>query len=140
MKKLIAIATIAALAACSQLAEKAPAPAETAATDAATAAADDMTGTFDVKMTDGTMAKTIINADGTYVDVGPDGSEVKGTFTRADGQDCFDPEGDEAATCWTVTPAAADGSFSATTVDGKTTVTVTRAADGAPAAPAPAAT
>jgi hypothetical protein len=136
MKKLIAIAAVAALSACSQQAEEAPAPAET--TEAAVAPApEDPTGTYDVKMADGTMGKTTINADGTYVDVGPDGTEERGTFTRANGQDCFDPDGDDPAVCWTVSQPAADGTFTATTVDGATTVTVTRAADAATAAPAP---
>ena len=139
MKKLMLAAAVAALAACSQPAEEAPAPAETATATAA--AADDVTGEYDVKMADGTMGKTTINADGTYVDVGPDGKETKGTFTRANGQDCFAAEGGETV-CWTVTPPGADGSFTATTVDGKTTVTVSRAAAAAAAAatPAPAAT
>ena len=136
MKKLMLAAAVAALAACSQPAEEAPAPAETATATAA--AADDATGEYDVKMADGTMGKTTINADGTYVDVGPDGKETKGTFTRANGQDCFAAEGGETV-CWTVTPPGADGSFTATTVDGKTTVTVSRAAAAA-ATPAPAAT
>lgn len=136
MKKLMLVAAVAALSGCSQPAEEAPAPAETATATAAAAAADDATGEYDVKMADGTMGKTTINADGTYVDVGPDGKETKGTFTRANGQDCFAPADGEAV-CWTVTPPGADGSFTATTVDGKTTVTVSRAAA---ATPAPAAT
>lgn len=138
MKKLVSIAAAVALSACSQQAEEAPAPVET--TTAAMPADTEPTGTYDVKMADGTMGRTTINADGTYVDVGADGTEEKGTFTRADGQDCFDPDGDAPAVCWTVSPEAADGSFTATTVDGTTTVTVTRAADGGAAAPAPAAT
>jgi hypothetical protein len=139
MKKLIALAAIATLAACGERAEEAPAPVDTTAA-AAMPAETDPAGTYDVKMADGTMGKTTINADGTYVDIGADGTEERGTFTRANGQDCFDPEGDAPAVCWTVGPPAADGSFTATTVDGKTTVTVMRAADGAAAAPAPAAT
>jgi len=144
MKKLIALAAIATLAACGDRAEETAAPAATA--EATTAAADDMTGAYDVKMADGTMVKTTINADGTYVDTGADGTEVRGMFTRANGQDCFDPEGDDPAECWTVSTPAADGSFTATTVDGKTTVTVTRTGDATTtvttttATPAPAAT
>lgn len=130
MKKLVMIAAVAALSACSQEAEEAPAPADTTAAVAAPAETDP-TGTYDVKMADGTTGTTTINADGTYVDVGPDGTEVRGTFTRANGQDCFDPEGDDPAECWTVSAPAADGTITATTVDGKTTVTVTRAADAA---------
>ena len=141
MKKLIALAAIATLAACGERAEEA-APVETAAPEATAAAvADDPTGTYTVKMADGTTGTTVINADGTYVDTDKDGKEIRGTFARRDGKDCFDPEGDDPEECWTVAPAAADGSFVATSPDGKTTVTVTRNADAATttAAPAPAA-
>ena len=126
MKKLVLIAAVAAHSACNQKADEAP-----MATDTATAAADTtaMTdngaGTYDVKMADGTMGKTVINADGTYVDTDKDGKETRGTFARKDGKDCFDPEGPDPEACWTVTAPGADGSFTATTPDGKTTVTVT---------------
>ncbi|MGX7952638.1 hypothetical protein ACWPM1_08730 [Tsuneonella sp. HG249] len=142
MKKLIALAAIATLAACGERAEEA-APAETAAPEATTAAAsDDPTGTYTVKMADGTTGTTVINADGTYVDTDKDGKQIKGTFARKDGKDCFDPEGDDPEECWTVAPPAADGSVVATAPDGKTTVTVTRNADAATTttAPVPAAT
>ncbi len=128
MKKLIMIAALSALAACSQQAEKAAetetAPAEAAATTATDSAAP--VGDYDIKMADGTMAKSTINADGTYVDTGPDGKQVKGKFARKDGKDCFDPDGDEAEVCWVSTAPAADGSFTATGPDG-TKVTVTPA-------------
>ena len=128
MKKLVIIAALASLAACSQQTEKA-AEAEAAPTEAtATAATDSASpvGDYDVKMADGKMAKTSINADGTYVDTGPDGKEIKGKFARKDGKDCFDPDGDEAEACWTSTTPAADGSFTSTGPDGAT-VTVTPA-------------
>ncbi len=126
MKKLMMIAALSALTACSQQAEK-TADADTAPVEAAAPASADSTspvGDYDVKMADGKMAKTSINADGTYVDTGPDGKEVKGKYARKDGKDCFDPEGDEAEACWTSTTPAADGSFTSTGPDGAT-VTVT---------------
>ena len=128
MKKFVIIAALGVLTACSQQAEKA-AETETAPAEAtATAAADSASpvGDYDVKMADGTMAKSTINADGTYVDTGPDGKQVKGKFARKNGKDCFDPDGDEAEVCWTSTAPAADGSFTATGPDG-TVVTVTPA-------------
>jgi hypothetical protein len=127
MKKLVLIAAVAALSACSQKADEdatdtaaveTPAPAETMAADTVAP------GTYDVKMADGTMGSTVINADGTYTDTDADGKTVSGTFARKDGKDCFDPEGDEPEQCWTTTTPAADGSFTATAPDG-TTVTVT---------------
>lgn len=127
MKKLVLLAAIAALSACSQKAEEsketAPAPAEEMA-PAASADSGTAPGTYDVKMADGTMASTVINADGTYADSDAKGKIVKGKFARKDGKDCFDPDGDAAEVCWTVSTPAPDGSFSATAPDG-TAVTVT---------------
>jgi hypothetical protein len=146
MKKLVLMAALAALSACNEKAEEAPAATDTAMAEATPMAdATVAPGTYDVKMADGTMGKTVINADGTYVDTDKDGKEVRGAFARKDGKDCFDPEGDDPEVCWTVTAPGADGSFTATTPDGKTTVTVTPAAAAATtattsAAPTPAAT
>lgn len=145
MKKLVLIAAVAALSACNEKAEEAPVATDTTMAEATPMAEAGVTpGTYDVKMADGTMGKTVINADGTYVDTDKDGKETKGTYVRRDGQDCFDPEGDEAEMCWTVTPPGADGSFTSTSVDGKTTVTVTPSAATptatTAATPAPAAT
>jgi len=139
MKKFIALAAFAALAACGDRDAEAPAAEDTTAA-VAPAETGTMAGSYDVKMADGTMATTVINADGTYVDTDKDGKQVKGMFTRKDGKDCFDPEGDDPAECWTVTTPAADGSFTATGLDGKTTVTVTPAGVTATATPMPAAT
>lgn len=128
MKKLMMVAALAALGACSQQAEK-TAEAETAPVlETVTAPADLTTiaGDYDVKMADGTMATTRINADGTYLGSSPDGKEIKGKFARKDGKDCFDPDGDEAEVCWTSTALTADGSFTSTAPDG-VTVTVTPA-------------
>ena len=147
MKKLVLIAAVAALSACSQKAEETPAATDTAMAEATPMADATVTpGTYDVKMADGTMGKTVINADGTYVDTDKDGKEVRGTYARKDGKDCFDPEGDDPEMCWSVTTPGADGSFTATTADGKTTVTVSPAAatatttTTATATPTPAAT
>jgi hypothetical protein len=141
MKKLALFAAVAALSACNQKAEEAPAATDTATAEAAPMADAGVTpGTYDVKGSDGTMGTTLINADGTYVDTGKDGKETKGTYARKDGKDCFDPEGDAAEECWAVSPVGADGSFTATAADGKTTVTVTPAAVTATTTPAAAAT
>ena len=142
MKKLIAIASIAALAACAQPAEQAPAPAETTATAAAPAemTAADMAGTYDAKYPDGTTHVVVINADGTFSDTDPAGVATTGTFALKDGKTCFDPEGDAPEACWTDGEPDAAGVFTATAPDG-TVVTVTpRAAPEAAATPAPAAT
>jgi hypothetical protein len=129
MKKLLLLAALTALSACSQKAEEskdtAAAPAETTAAPAPAASPGTAPGTYDVKMADGTMASTVINADGTYEDIDAKGKTVKkGKYANKDGKDCFDPEGDEAEECWALSPVAADGSFTATSPDG-TAVTVT---------------
>jgi hypothetical protein len=127
MKKLVLLAALTALSACSQKAEEkkevAAAPAAEAA-PAPTADSGTQPGTYDVKMADGTMATTTINADGTYVDTDARGKAIKGQYATHDGKDCFDPEGDEMGMCWAVTKPGADGSFTATADDG-TVVTVT---------------
>jgi hypothetical protein len=125
MKKLVMIAALASLAACSQQAEKA-AEAEAAPTEAAEADSASPVGAYDVKMADGKMGKTTINADGTFVDTGPDGKEVKGKFAMKDGKECFDADGDETEICWTSAKPGADGSFTSTNDKGET-VTVTPA-------------
>lgn len=146
MKKLVLIAAIAALSACDQKAEEAPAATDTAMAEATPMADAAVTpGTYEVKMPDGTVGRTTINADGTYVDIDKDGKEMKGKFVRRDGKDCFDPDGDEGEMCWTSTAPDASGAFTSTTADGKTTVTVTPVAGTATTVtttttPAPAAT
>ena len=128
MKNLMVIAAVAALSACSQQAEK-TAEAEVAPVEAEAPAATDsasLVGDYDVKTADGKMAKTTINADGTYVDTGPDGKESKGKIAMKDGKECFDPDGDEGELCWTSAKPGADGSFTSTSDKGET-VTVTPA-------------
>ena len=129
MKKLVLFAAVAALSACNQETDEAPAATDTPMAEATPMAADGVTpGTYDVKMADGTVGKTTINADGTYVDTDKDGKETKGKFARRDGKDCFDPDGDEPEMCWTSGPADAAGVFTSTSADGKMTVTVSPAA------------
>ena len=125
MKKLALMAAVAALAACSQQAEDDAATTPIAEAEATTAAATGtQPGTYEVTMADGTKGTTVINADGTFVDTDAKGKETRGKFVVRDGKDCFDVEGDEPEECWTVATPGADGSFTATAADGKTTVTV----------------
>lgn len=131
MKKILLLAALAALSACSQKSEEKAEPAAATPTEAAApapagpaVASTTAPGTYDVKLPDGTIATTVINADGTYVDTDPQGKQVKGQYATHDGKDCFDPEGDALGMCWAVTKPGADGSFTATADDG-TVVTVT---------------
>lgn len=144
MKKIVLIAAVAALSACSQKAEEAPVPAETTAAEAPAPAATPVPGTYQVKYADGSMGEVTINADGTFSGKDGKGVESTGTFAVKDGKTCFDPEGDAPEMCWTDSAPDATGVFVSTADDG-TTVTVTPPAPAAPApdtmaAPAPAAT
>ncbi len=131
MKKLIALASCVALAACSQGEADAPAEGETDATMTAEAPAavdgDTMAGTYDVTAADGTTFTASLNADGTYTDTAADGSVMEsGTFVETNGQTCFNSSEEGAApNCWTVGEPAEDGTISATNDDGET-VTMTK--------------
>ena len=120
MKKLILLAGIAALAACSG---KEPAAEETTAAEVAAAPAVTATpGSYDVTGPDGAKLVATLMADGTYVDRDEAGKVLeKGTWATKDGKTCFDDEGDKAEVCYTDSAPAADGSFTATEADGKVT-------------------
>ena len=126
MKKLILLAGIAALCACSS---QEPAAEDTAAAEAPTAevaaaapAAGPTPGSYDVTGPDGTKLVATLMADGSYVDRdGADKVIEKGKWAVKDGKTCFDDEGDKAEVCYTDSAPAADGSFTATTADGKVT-------------------
>ncbi|WP_338445263.1 hypothetical protein V5F89_08690 [Pelagerythrobacter marensis] len=132
MRKTVLTAAVLALCACSQQGEEAAADAQTAEpadpvqTGTSALAGDDAAGDYEVTWADGTVTTTRINADGTYVDL-MDGTETaRGTWEVRDNRNCLTPEGG-AELCWTDSPPAPDGSWTATAEDG-TTVTVTRRA------------
>ncbi|MGN6497658.1 MAG: hypothetical protein ACTHK5_10015 [Tsuneonella sp.] len=143
MKKLVLFAALAALSACSKQSET-PAGADMAKVEATPSAPEGASpGTYDVTNADGTVGKTVINPDGTYVDTDAKGAATKGRFVHKSGKDCFDPDGPDPEVCWTLGTPGADGSFDAVTPDGKMTVHVTPVAGpatAAPPSPVPAAT
>lgn len=118
MKKLLALAATAALTACSQ-AEAPPEPVDTAAAEpapVATTANGTPAGDFEVLAADGTVSRTSIRADGTYSAFAPDGAvAAEGNWAVTNGKTCFTPATDGVeAMCFTDSPPAADGSFTAT--------------------------
>lgn len=123
MKKLILLAGIAALAACTG---KEPAAEETTAAGAAsseTAAAPAPApaiapGSYDVTYPDGTKGVDTLMADGSYVSRdSADKVTDKGKWAVKDGKTCFAAEG-KAEECFAVSAPAADGSFTGTGADG----------------------
>jgi hypothetical protein len=132
MNKLVLAAALGlSLAACDNAADEAATADETAAPAEAAAAA--MTsangsepGVFEVTAADGTVTQTELVGDGTYMDHGADGAvTAQGKWSVVDGKTCFDPDGDEAATCYAESAPDADGKFTATPDEGDA-VTVRR--------------
>jgi hypothetical protein len=126
-KHLLVAAAAVALVGCQKAANPTEANASnTAATTPAPAPAAMVTangsgpGTYDVTMKDGTKSKTVLNADGTYVDTDAKGKETKGSWNVTDGKTCFDPDGNEGPSCYSEGPVGADGSFTATSAKGET--------------------
>lgn len=87
-------------------------------------------GTFEVKHADGTVTRTILNADRTYRDLAANGKvEAQGKWSVTGGKTCFAPSTKGAKRmCFKETAPAKDGSFKATPDKGKP-VTVTPVAD-----------
>jgi hypothetical protein len=86
-------------------------------------------GAYDVKHADGTVTRTILNANGTYRDLTAKGKlDGTGKWSVTHGKMCFAPskKGDQAM-CFKESPPAKDGSFTATPDKGKP-VTVSPAA------------
>ena len=131
MKKFLILAACGALAACgSNDADEAPETIETDVAVTDTASADQMAGTYEVTMEDGSVTRQRVNADGTYVDTDLEGNETeRGTWRQNGEQLCYDPEGAEGETCWTGGVQSADGTFSASTTDGSVTTTVRKIED-----------
>lgn len=118
MKKIFLLAGVAALAACGG--NEAPAEDDVAAPEPMAVTYTDV-GTWDITDPDGNVARTQLNADGTYVDI-VDGDESGGGKWRRDGdQLCFDGDAaDQEEACWTTSAPNADGTFTATDANGIT--------------------
>lgn len=131
MEKFLILAACGALAACgSNDADEAPETIETDVAVTDTASADQMAGTYEVTMEDGTVTRQRVNADGTYVDTDLEGNETERGTWRQNGEElCYDPEGAEGETCWTGGVQGPDGTFSASTTDGSVTTTVRKIED-----------
>ena len=136
MRNFAIIAACAALAACGGNDEPDADPVDTPAADTTldSTATGDMTGTFEVKMADGTVVTETINADGTYTDTAADGTVTEsGTWRQQGAQMCFDPTGDEPEACYAGGAPGEDGSFEVRDASGNVVSTV-RKIEAEPAA------
>lgn len=118
MRKFVLIAALTALSACAQEAEEPAAEATPAAEAALTI--DEVAGTYDYTLEDGTTGVTVMLADGTFTDAMA-GEIVKGTWGVADDKICMDPEGETAAQqprCYTLGEPDAEGFQAANADDG----------------------
>lgn len=100
MRKLIAVAALAVVAACSQeAATEADAPEEVAEAPAAAMAADGGTpyGSFKVTLADGSVLTEEVHEDGTYISTSASGEQRKGTWVQKGDQYCT-TSNDEGAT------------------------------------------
>lgn len=127
MKKWIALASVAALAACAEPEAPAPEPVEEEVAEAPTAIdGGPLAGSYDTVDPDGNNAKWTLFDDGTFSLAAEGVDPVTGTFTSEDTKFCADPAGDEEGeSCWTLTEPSEDGSWTATGEDG-VVLTVTR--------------
>ncbi len=99
MKKIIAVAAIAAVAACSQAdtseaemtEEVVEAPAEATAADGGTPH-----GTFKVTLADGSVLTEEVREDGTYTSTSDSGETRSGTWTQKDGSYCTTSDDEDA--------------------------------------------
>ena len=116
MKKLIAVAAIAGLAACAEPATE-EATEEVAVEEAAPAVGGP--GTYEVTWSDGAVSTMTTKEDGTWSATRGNESAT-GTVEDVDGKACFDTDGDdEGAMCWTASEPAEDGSWTSTSDDGQ---------------------
>jgi hypothetical protein len=129
MKKLVALAALAALCACNQkAAEPEAAPSEAAATAAAPAVQTmaERAGTYTYDDGKGTAGTSVMTPDGNYTDTSTDGNSVEtGTWNVDEaGKVCFDPKGDDPKQpnrCYAVGEPGPDGTMDATADDGTVT-------------------
>lgn len=140
MRKFLSLAACAALAACgSNEAAEEPGEAADAAQEAAlgSTAMGDIAGTYEITLSDGSVARQVIRDDGTYEDTTTDGTRTGGgTWRLGDaGAMCFDPEGDAPEECYAGGEPGENGAFEVLGSDGSVTSSVRKLVPEAEEAP-----
>lgn len=135
MKKVLIIASVLALGACTEAAPEADATVEPEATEDAGVDMSAWVGDYTLVYDDGSEATLTIAADGAYS--GTSGEEsVTGAISLGEGGAfCYTAEGNDEMECWTNGEAAEDGSWVSTSDAGRS-ATVTRVEADAEAEPA----
>lgn len=119
MKKFIAVAALASLAACGGGADEA-----SEAEDIDAAAADVIpstsAGTYTSTAEDGTEVAVALNADGTYAVTQGEETVESGTWEDNIRGTCLTAEGGDGEDCWNIQPGAEEGMMDITGGDGET--------------------
>lgn len=129
MRTLVSLAALATLTACGSNAAEDAAPDTPEAEEEITlgsTAMGDIAGTYEITLSDGSVALQTINEDGTYVDTTSDGTRTGGGTWRVGdaGAMCFDPEGDDPEECYAGGEPGENGAFEVLGSDGSVTSSV----------------
>lgn len=120
MKKLVALASVAALAACSQ--SETPAAEDPVAVETPRVAITP--GFYETMNSEGTIGGAELMQDGSYRTFDRAGADTgNGTWTNVGKRTCFDPSGDDPEICYTGGEPDEDGRFDASS-DGGIMITV----------------
>ncbi|WFL77161.1 hypothetical protein P7228_14380 [Altererythrobacter arenosus] len=130
MKRWIALASVAALAACSEAEAPAPEPTEEVVEVPMAVDGGPLAGSYATTDSNGGKAVWTLAEDGTFTLAADGADPVTGTYSNTPGDDgatfCADPEGDDAGeTCFAISNPAEDGTWTATDPDGNV-LTVSR--------------
>lgn len=130
MKASVLLAVLASLSACSQDASRPAAEATASSAPDEPAALDEVAGTYDYTLADGSDGTTVLAPGGTFTDA-MDGETITGRWEVADGKLCLDPAGDgpdQRRECFTLGKSGAKGTQIATSDTGEVVRVVKRPA------------
>ena len=130
MKASVLLAMLASLSACSQGASRPAAEATASSAPDEPGTHDEVAGTYDYTLADGSDGTTVLVPDGTFTDA-MDGETITGRWEVADGKLCLDPAGDgpdQRRACFTLSKPDVKGTRIATSDTGAAVKVVKRPA------------